>query len=130
MTLTLPADAEPFVDDDISELRQPGCYALKCRKPDNPRKQWQEHFDSVPDYIELVEDRQRVAYVGAASDVLRRLEEHRDGDKRKAALLRVCEPIGVLNIKFFPTAQQAFDREFNLAQRFAQQHPEFYVHQR
>jgi predicted GIY-YIG superfamily endonuclease len=130
MSLTLPADAEPFVDDDISELRQPGCYALKCRKPDNPREEWHQHFEETPNYLDLIDKKQRIAYVGASNDVLSRLEDHRDADKRKAALLRVCEPIGVLNIKFFQTAQQAFDREYGLARRFQRQHPEFYVHQR
>jgi len=130
MTLTLPADAEPFINDDISELRQPGVYALKCIKPDDIADQWDERFDHRPDYWEELVEAKRVAYVGAAKDVLARLEDHRDAEVRKAALLEVCEPVGVLNIKFFPTAEQAFERESGLALRFARKHPEFYVHQR
>jgi len=129
MTLTLPADAEPFVDD-ISDLRQPGVYALKCIKPNDMAAQWDRHFDHRPNYWNELVNAQRVAYVGASNDVLARLEDHRDADVRKAALLEVCEPVGVLNIKFFPTAERAFERESGLALRFAREHPEFYVHQR
>jgi predicted GIY-YIG superfamily endonuclease len=130
MTLTLPADAEPFVDDDISDLRQPGVYALKCIKPNDMVAQWDRHFDHRPDYWNELVNAERVAYIGASNDVLARLEDHRDADVRKAALLEVCEPVGVLNIKFFPTAEQAFERESGLALRFAREHPEFYAHQR
>lgn len=129
MTLTLPADAEPFVDD-ISDLRQPAVYALKCIKPDDMAAQWDRQFDHRPDYWNELVNAQRVAYVGASKDVLARLEDHRDADVRKAALLEVCEPVGVLNIKFFKTAEKAFERESGLALRFAREHPEFYVHQR
>jgi len=129
MTLTLPADAEPFVDD-ISELRGAGVYALKCIKPADIAEQWDRHFDHRPDYWDELVNAYRVAYVGASNDVLSRLEDHRDADVRKAALLEVCEPVDVLNIKFFPTAEQAFERESGLALRFAREHPEFYVHQR
>ena len=130
MSLCLPANAEPFVDNDISELRQPGVYALKCVKPDDIAAEWDKHFDNRPDYWDELTSKDRVAYVGASADVLSRLEDHRDGNKRKAALLQVCEPVGVLNIKFFSTAQRAFERESGLALNFAQQHPSFYVHSR
>jgi len=130
VTLTLPADAEPFVDDDISELRQPGVYALKCLKPEDIADRWDATFDHRPAYWDELVDAERVAYVGASKDVLARLEDHRDAEVRKAALLRVCEPVGVLNIRFFKSAHRAFERESGLALRFARQHPEFYVHQR
>jgi len=130
VSLTLPADAEPFINDDISELRQSGVYALKCIKPDDIADQWDARFDHRPDYWEELIEAQRVAYVGAAKDVLARLEDHRDAEVRKAALLEVCEPVGVLNIKFYDTAEQAFQNESKLAIRFANTHPEFYTHQR
>jgi len=132
MTLSLPVDAEPFIPNGggLGDLHNAGVYCLLLDRPDDLAEQWDRHFDTRPDYWDELVNAHRVAYVGASNDVLSRLEDHRDADVRKAALLEVCEPVEVLNIKFFKTVEKAFERESGLALRFAREHPEFYVHQR
>jgi len=113
----LPADAEPFIPKggDISDLRNPGCYALELSRPHDVGERWDQHFDNRPDYWDEFVNADRVLYVGASKDVLGRLEDHRDGEKRKAALLRVCSIASLFGIEWFPSAAEAFEREHGRA---------------
>jgi predicted GIY-YIG superfamily endonuclease len=132
MTLTLPADAEPFIsnDGDLSDLRGPGVYALTLARPENTAEAWDSEFDHRPDYLKLLEAAERLVYVGAASDVLRRLGEHRGGQKRKAALLRVCAIESLRNIWLMDSTEEAFQEESRLALLLQNEYPSYYVHQR
>lgn len=132
MTLSLPADAEPFIPagGDLSDLRGPGVYALRLSRPDDLAAAWDATFDTRPDYWESLTSAERVVYVGAAKDVLGRLEDHRDGEVRKAALLRVCEIDALRNVWWFDSADAAFERESKLAIMLQNDRPAWYVHQR
>lgn len=132
MSLQLPQNAEPFIPngEPFDHLHKPGVYCLLLDRPDDLAEQWDRRFDTRPDYWDKFVNATQVAYVGAASDVLRRLEEHKQADKRKAALLEVCEIDDLRNIWWFNTQQRAFERESGLALWLANSRPSWYVHQR
>jgi len=132
MVLELPSDAEPFIPEggDLSDLSEPGCYCLTLARPQDVGTHWDRQFDTRPDYWDEFTAATTVAYVGAASDVLRRLEEHRDGNKRKAALLEVCSIEALRSIWWFDDIDTAFERESQLAMWLQNSRPSWYVHQR
>jgi len=129
MTLTLPEDIEPHLPEGF-EWSDPGVYSLYLKKPENVQEAWDNEFDNTPDYVDMLESKPTTVYVGAASNVMRRLEEHRDGDKRKAALLRICEIDGIHTIWWFDHKEQAFLKERTMADMLSQERPDWYVHQR
>jgi predicted GIY-YIG superfamily endonuclease len=128
----LPEDAEPFLTDamNFSRLRGPGCYALTLTRPDNLPEAWDAAFDHRPPYFEELQDADSVVYVGAASDVLGRLTDHKDGDKRLTVLTEVCEIDALRNIWWADTAEEAFQEESKTALMLQNERPEMYVHQR
>jgi len=129
----LPLAAEPFIPEggDISDLRQPGCYCLKLSRPHDVGDRWDQHFDNRPPYWDAFTSAERVLYVGASKDVLGRLEDHRDGEKRKAALLRVCSIDSLFGIEWFGSAAEAFEKESKRALTLDQaMHDSTYTHQR
>jgi predicted GIY-YIG superfamily endonuclease len=130
--LELPSDAEPFIpeDGDFSHLHGAGVYALRLSRPDDLAAAWDQRFETRPDYWETLNDADGVVYVGAASDVLRRLEEHRDGEVRKARLVEVCTIDSLRNIWWFDAVHEAFERENGLALMMKNQYPSLYVHSR
>lgn len=113
MSLSLPADAEPFIPDggDLSDLHGSGCYALTLTKPDDLATAWDREFDHRPPYFEELQEATEVIYVGAAKDVLRRLEEHRDGEVRVGVLQSVCEIESLRSIWWYQSAEKAFEEE-------------------
>jgi len=129
MSLTLPADIEPHLIDGY-DWNDPGVYCLSLTVPSDVRERWECEFEQTPDYVDMVEQKHCTAYVGATKNVMARLEDHRDGDVRKVALLRVCEIDGVHNIHWFDSKDDAFKHEWGIANLMSQQRPEFYVHQR
>jgi len=131
MTLSLPEDIEPWLTQDYSQMRGPACYALELDAPDNVRDRWREHYDVVPDYMDAVEAAETVVYVGAAKDLLHRLEDHAARDVRKSALLRVCRIGSLRNVWWFEDVDRAFERESGLALMLDNQTDAgTYVHQR
>lgn len=130
MPLELPADAEPHLTDDYEQLHDPAVYALVLDRPTDLEDAWDRRFDSRPPYFEDFQQAQRVVYVGAAADCLRRLEDHADGEVRKAALLEICEIEALRNIWWFDDATRAFERESGIAIEMQNQYPEYYVHSR
>ena len=129
MSLTLPEDIEPHLPEGV-EWDQPGVYSLYLKKPDNVRDRWEQEFDSTPDFVDMLESKPTTVYVGAASNVMRRLEDHRDGEVRKVALLRVCDIEGLRNVWWFDSTDEAFEQEWPLATLMQQQYENYYVHQR
>ena len=132
MSLTLPADAEPFIPEggDLSDLSSAGVYCLTLERPDDLAAAWDREFDHRPGYWDELVHATTVAYVGAAKDVLGRLEDHRDGEVRQTALTKVCAIEGLRNIWWFDSAEVAFERESKLAMWLQNSRPSWYVHQR
>jgi len=101
MTLSLPEDAERFLLDghDFDRLYGAAVYCLRLSRPDNLPEVWDQHFDTRPDeYWEDLTDADGVLYVGCAKDVLSRLTDHKDGDKRVTVLTEICSIDGLRNI--------------------------------
>jgi len=132
MTLQLPQDAEPFIpkDGDLSDLSSAGVYCLTLDRPDDLAAAWDREYDHRPAYWDELEHCTQVAYIGAANDVLSRLEEHRDRAVRQTALTTVCEIDALRNIWWFDSAEVAFERESRIAMLMQNHKPSWYVHQR
>lgn len=130
MSLSLPADIEPFADD-YSDLSGPGIYALNLSKPEDLTAAWDAEFDERPAYWDKLQQSESVVYVGAAKNVLSRLEDHRDKDVRVGVLQRVCDIEGLRNVWFCDSAEEAFERESRKAIELRNWlSPETFVHQR
>jgi len=132
MTLTLPADAEPFIPEggDLSDLSNAGVYCLTLERPDDLAAAWDREYDHRPAYWDELTAATQVAYIGGAQDVLSRLEEHRDRAVRQTALTTVCEIDALRNIWWFDSAEVAFERESRIAMLMQNHKPSWYVHQR
>jgi predicted GIY-YIG superfamily endonuclease len=130
VSLSLPADLEPFLGDDYT-LHSPGVYCLTLTPPDDPAAAWDRHFDVRPDWFAdaFAPDIATLAYVGATADVLARLEDHRDGEVRRAALLRVCDIDGLHTVWFYDDAEAAFENEFTMAALLRRDRPGWFVRQ-
>lgn len=118
MSLSLPEDAEPFGTD----WNQPGVYILRYEKPNSLAEAVNAAFDTRPKWFDLLDDAERVLYVGEAGDVMHRLEEHANTEKRRTTLSRIgAEPIGLINIRYYDSKEAAELAEYNIAVRTAQQ---------
>jgi hypothetical protein len=107
----------------LNDAHGPGCYALRVAVPDDAavvRERWAACHDAEPpdDALARLAAADRVAYVGAASDVYARLTEHVNGDVRKTALLEAFDPAAVVDV--WPTTTP-FDREFGRALSLARE---------
>lgn len=127
MTLTLPADLEVFADD-YGQLSGPAVYALDITRPDDLGDAWDNHYDHRPPWFDRLRDASHAVYVGAASNVLRRLEEHRDSEVRKATLPTVAADVSLRNCWFFKDKTRAFERESNVAIRLRIHLEDTFVH--
>lgn len=130
MSLSLPEDIEPHLTSDVKAWSSPGVYCLTLDVPSDVRERWESVFDTTPDYLDMVEQKERTVYVGAAKNVLSRLEDHRDGDVRKVALLEVCEIDSLRNIWWMDSVEQAFLKEQTMADMLTHEYPSWYVHSR
>jgi predicted GIY-YIG superfamily endonuclease len=130
MTLALPGDIERHLTEGFDQLHDPAVYCLTLLRPPDVGAAWDRHFETRPDWFEEFSDADRVLYVGAANDLLHRLEDHVDGEVRKAALLRVCDIGALRNVWWFEDADRAFERESGIALTLQQEYPSAYVHQR
>jgi len=128
MGLSLPADLEPFADSD--EWHSACVYGLTLTRPEDPEAAWDQEYDVRPDWFEQFRDSAKVIYVGATADCLGRLEDHRDGEVRQAALLRICEIEHLRSVWLFDDKDRAFQRESGIAMTLANECPGYYVHQR
>jgi predicted GIY-YIG superfamily endonuclease len=117
MSLELPADCEPFIPDGegFDYLHNPAVYALELTRPDDLASAWDAEFDHRPAYWDQLTDACKIVYVGEAGDVLRRLEEHRDGDVRVGVLQRVCDIHSLRNIWWMQSKEEAEEQESALA---------------
>lgn len=111
----------------------PGCYALEIGVPDNAgletlSRQWLDHYESTPRYLEAIVDCDRTIYVGAAKDVRSRIEDHLESTVRKAALPSIWGVTEIVYVEWFGTAQAAFEHERRVADGVKADHPDAYVH--
>lgn len=116
MSLELPADPEVFADD-YGQLSGPAVYALDITRPADLGDVWDRHYDNRPEWFDRFRDASAAVYVGAAANVLARLEDHRDGEVRKATLPTVAADVDLRNVWFFEQRDRAFERESNIAIR-------------
>ena len=126
MSLSLPEDLEVFGGPD--RWHSPGCYCLTLDAPDDITTAWETEFDVRPPWVDQIAITRETWYVGAASDVLARLEDHRDGEVRKAAILRLCDIDGLRNVWWYPNKDEAFIRESKIAIDLQNAYPDTYVH--
>jgi len=134
MTLSLPEDVEPHLgtDADLSDAHRPGVYALRLAKPGDVQTAWDRQFDSRPEWFDAFAEKPKTVYVGSAGDVLRRLEEHRDGDVRTTVLTELCEIESLRNVWLLPASTDRHEREFEerkVARLMRREHPSIFVRQ-
>lgn len=132
MSLELPADLEPYIQD-YDELHSAGAYALILDRPQDLQAAWEQYYDERPDYWRALQDAATVYYVGGASDLLSRLEDHRNGEVRQTVLTRVCDIQGlqVAWVAEDGDAEKAREvLEPRMARWLARARPDSYVHSR
>lgn len=128
MALSLPVDAEPFVDS-FDALHRPGVYVLRLDRPRDVATVWDQEFDVRPQWFAQFQTATRVYYVGAAADVLARLEQHAAGEKQPT-LMQVCDIYELVDIVWYGSTGRAFEQERSVAQWWDEQRPNAFVHQR
>ena len=132
VTLSLPGCIEPHMMTDMAfeRIRGAAVYCLELEPPEDIYTEWDQHFENRAPYLDEIDDAQGVRYVGAANDLLRRLNDHNDGRVRKAALLRVCDIESLHSVYWFDDPDEAFERESKIATIMQNQHPDIYIHSR
>jgi len=132
MSLELPGCIEPHMTSDMAfeRIRGPAVYVLQLDPPEGIYSAWDEHFEHRAPYLDEIDEVSEVLYVGAANDLLRRLNDHNDGEVRKAALLRVCDIESLHSVYWFDSAEQAFERESGIAKVIQNERGNTYVHSR
>jgi len=108
---------------------QPGVYVLSL---DNPgpslhahARRWYREFETVhPNDVGGLAGTKELLYVGAASDLQERLEDHVRADVRRATWLSVYPPVELRQVAASPDAGRAFDSERQTAHRIAQATPD------
>lgn len=131
MTLSLPEDAEPFLTDgmNFSRLRGAGVYCLVLDRPDDLEAAWDQAFDHRPPYFEELRNARQAVYIGAAKDVLARLTDHKDGEKRLTVLTEICDITELRNI-WWTDPNRRFVVESQMQTMLQNEKPEWFVHSR
>lgn len=129
MTLHLPEAIEPFCTDD-HDWHDPAAYALDLAEPDDPASACDAYFETRPPWLGDLLACERAIYVGATGDLLSRLEDHRDGEHRKASLVSICAIDGLRSVWWAADFGSATVQEYNLAGMLGREYPEAYVHTR
>lgn len=110
-------DTEGWLDD----ARGAGVYALRLEDPpDDPRavfERWTDHHDVAPQWLlDGLADADRLAYVGASSNVYDRLADHANADVRRTAVMRCFPPVAVLGVE---ASDAPFEAEYGYAKRWS-----------
>jgi len=123
----------PHVGDGYS-ASNPGVYAVGIAVPESAgyetlSRDWLEHYGSTPPYLGRIVDAETVIYVGASKNVRDRIEEHRQGKVRKAALPRIWGITDVVDVYWYNDVSRAFERENYHALELSKELPaSYYVH--
>lgn len=117
------SDLTQTLDDRglLAASRGPGCYAVAVAVPDDEAEvafAWHDTHDAAPPEgtFDRLAAAERVAYVGASSDVYARLCEHVTGERRRATFLAAFDINGVVDV--WPD-DSPFQHEFNRAVKLA-----------
>jgi len=133
MTNILPEQLLQACPDDHA-VDDAGCYALEIDLPDTEQavaEAWDHHYEERPPYWHRLVDCYSAIYVGAAADVQSRLEDHLDGDVRKASLPTVFDVVALRDVEWYDQPEDAFRMEFNTARMIDKKtSPRIYVHSR
>jgi len=110
-----------------------GCYALEIATPDagheTHARRWADAgYETMPPFLDRLVDASRVLYVGRASSVRDRLEDHLAGDVRTASLPKVYEVRGIEGVRWGENTDHA-ERVFADDMRL-QTLDDVYVHSR
>lgn len=113
----------------VDDPTQPGIYALELDSPGTSlhahARRWYNEYRTVhPDDVGGLGGVDRLLYVGAASNLQDRLEEHVQGDVRQSAWLSVYPPTRLLRASVSPSVSHAFEHETQTAYRVADATPE------
>jgi len=127
MTLSLPEDLEPFADPD--RWHDSCVYVLTLDRPDDVGLAWNRIYDVRPPWFDEFRDADHALYVGATNDCLSRLEDHRNGKYRQAALMQVCNIDSLRNVFWFDDTDRAFERESQIAIALRNEFPDTFVRQ-
>jgi len=124
MTLS-PVAVHQALDEQglLEQSRGPGTYALEVQTPARVHAVAQA-FHAVVDVsppdamLDRIASADRVCYVGASGNVYDRLQDHADGEVRKALFLEAFAPVDVVGV--WPSAAP-FESEFNRARMLSDQ---------
>jgi len=120
VTLSLPADIEPYTTDFV----QPAIYGLDITLPENLAEEWDRRFEKRAEWFEDMAKADTVVYVGATANLISRLEEHRDSTVRKAILPSLAVDMSLRNVWPRDTPDSAFQGESKVALRLRKHLPE------
>jgi predicted GIY-YIG superfamily endonuclease len=127
---------ETDADTTPTAARTPGCYVLRCCKPQTRSveahtRRWLDvtGHEHAPPYLDSVAAAKRLYYVGASErDVYDRLTDHASGEHRQVAFLKVYPPASIERVE--PTdADRALERESALETRLSNAWPDAFIHQ-
>jgi len=122
---------EAFVDD-LGDARVSGVYALTCSQPERFKTaadRFQDAFDApAPGWLTAGYAAENALYVGAARDVLGRIEDHAAG-RKTAAFLQVFPPHSIWDVWLIDDVDRAFERESMIATELNNV-TDVYAHQR
>jgi len=117
------SDVTQALDDRgrLGDARGPGVYALRLRVPDDAERvhrDWLAEYDALPgdDALDRLAAAEQVAYVGASTNIYRRLCDHAAG-RRRPSLLAVFKPTSVERV--WPRRDPFDGPEYNRALRLA-----------
>lgn len=128
MSLSLPEDLEPYLQE-YSDKNGPGAYAIELERPTDLPSAWDREFETRPPYWSDLVAGSKCLYVGGTTDLLSRLEDHRDGEVRLTALTRVCEIRGLHTAWVCDSEDEAWKVERALARMLQRTRPEWFTHQ-
>jgi len=113
MSLTLPADIEPYTTD----FSTPAVYGLDIVMPDDLAAEWDRRFETRAEWFDELQTAENVVYVGATGNLIGRLGDHRRGDVRQTVLPRLATDIKLRNVWPRDSVEQAFQDESKIAIR-------------
>jgi len=108
---------------------QPGVYVLALDSPGpslhaHARRWWHEYQTVHPEDVAGLVGVRRMLYVGAASNLQSRLEDHARADVRRSTWLSVYPPVGVRQVVVSERVDSAFEAETQMAYGLADTTPE------